>query len=201
MRLADRHHFSRDESKSETYQLLMIADPDYLSDLKRYPRRPFLKEQSVWAIWVYRFGRRLLAEEPSLIRAFKFRIYWSMFRFIETTTGISISLDARIGPGLRIFHFGNIFVHSEAVIGRNCTLRQGVTIGSVDVGGQAPKIGDDVEFGAYAQAIGNIRIGSGARIGAMSLVMSDVPSGATAIGVPARIVATKGVVGKINEPV
>jgi serine O-acetyltransferase len=178
----------------------MIADPDYLSDLKRYPRRPFLKEQSVWAVWVYRFGRRLLKQNPSALRAFKFRMYWAMFRIIETTTGISISLDARIGPGLRIYHFGNIFIHSDAIIGRNCTLRQGVTIGSVDTGGSAPKIGDEVEFGAYAQAIGNIRIGNGARIGAMSLVMSDVPSGATAIGVPARVIATKAPVDKVSEP-
>jgi serine O-acetyltransferase len=177
----------------------MAADPDYNSDLVRYPHRPFLKEQSVWAIWVYRFGRRLIKKPPSLARSFQFRIYWAMFRFIETTTGISISLDARIGPGLRIYHFGNIFVHSDAVIGRNCTLRQGVTIGNVESGGQAPKIGDDVEFGAYAQAIGNIRIGSGAKIGAMSLVMSDVPAGATAIGVPARIVATKAAMDKVNE--
>lgn len=177
----------------------MFADPDYLSDLARYPRRPFLKEQSVWAIWVYRFGRRLLLQNPSTMRSIKLRIYWGMFRFIETTTGISISVDARIGPGLRIYHFGNIFVHSDAVIGRNCTLRQGVTIGSVDTGGLAPKIGDEVEFGAYAQAIGNIRIGSGAKIGAMSLVMSDVPAGGTAIGVPARIVATKAVLGKVSE--
>jgi serine O-acetyltransferase len=177
----------------------MTTDPDYQSDLARYPRRPFLKEQSVWAIWVYRFGRRLIKKDPSPMRSLQFRIYWAMFRFVETTTGISISLDARIGPGLRIYHFGNVFVHSDAVIGKNCTLRQGVTIGNVEAGGPAPKIGDEVDFGAYAQAIGNIRIGDGAKIGAMSLVMTDVPAGGIAIGVPARIIATKPMLDKVSE--
>ena len=52
----------------------------------------------------------------------------------------------------------------------------------------APRIGDNVEFGAYAQALGAIHIGDNAKIGAMSLVLSSVPSGHSAVGVPARIV-------------
>jgi len=101
-------------------------------------------------------------------------------------------LEARIGPGLRIYHFGNIFIHSQVVIGRNCTLRQGVTIGNRVSDGPAPLIEDDVDFGAYAQVLGNVRIGSGAKIGAMTVVLCDVPAGATAVGVPARILPTGG---------
>jgi serine O-acetyltransferase len=93
-----------------------------------------------------------------------------------------------IGGGLRIWHFGGIFVHPEAQIGRNCTLRQGVTIGNRVADGAVPVIGDDVEFGAYAQVLGAVRIGNGCRIGALSVVLCDVPDGATAVGVPARIV-------------
>jgi serine O-acetyltransferase len=122
------------------------------------------------------------------LQTIELKFYWLMFRIVETVTGISLPLDARIGPGLRIYHFGNVFIHSEAVIGRNCTLRHGVTIGNRVADGPAPVIGDDVDFGAYAQVLGNVRIGNGARIGAMSVVLSDVPAGATAFGIPARIV-------------
>ena len=79
-------------------------------------------------------------------------------------------------------------MHPEVQIGRNCTLRQGVTIGNRAADGPVPVIGDDVEFGAYAQVLGAVRIGNGCRIGALSVVLCDVPDGATAVGVPARIV-------------
>jgi serine O-acetyltransferase len=138
---------------------------------------------------VYRFGRRVLRRKSGVRRSIELKIYWAMFRVVETVTGISLPLDAQIGPGLRIYHFGNIFVHSGAVIGGNCTLRQGVTIGNRVDGGPVPIVEDDVEFGAYAQVLGNVRICRGAKIGAMSVVLTDVPAGATAIGIPAHILA------------
>ena len=168
----------------------MTSDPAFKADLARYPRRPFLKEQSIWAICTYRFGRRILKRKPGTLRNIQAKFYWLIFRLVETVTGISLPLDAQIGPGLRIFHFGNIFIHSGTVIGRNCTLRQGVTIGNREMDGPAPVIEDDVEFGAYAQVLGDIHIGSGARIGAMSVVLSDVPAGATAVGIPAKVRGT-----------
>lgn len=169
----------------------MPRDPHFEADLARYPSRPFLREQSIWAICVYRFGRRLLSRPPGPLRNLKLKFYWLMFRFVETMTGVSLPLEADIGPGLRIYHFGNIFIHSGSVIGRNCTLRQGVTIGNRSEGGPTPVIEDDVEFGAYAQVLGNVRIGSGAKIGAMSVVLNDVPATATAVGIPARIIEPK----------
>lgn len=167
-----------------------MADSDFQADLARYPRRAFLKEQSIWAIWIYRFGRRLIKRRPGLIRNIQLKIYWALFRIVETLTGISLPLNAQIGPGLRIYHFGNIFIHSGAILGRNCTLRQGVTIGNRHADEGAPVIEDDVEFGAYAQALGRIKIGSGAKIGAMSLVLYDVPAGTTVVGIPARPVSS-----------
>jgi serine O-acetyltransferase len=158
------------------------------TDLERYPPRPFLKEQSVWAIWVYRFGRRTLMLEEGTIKSLRLRFYWLMFRSVEVLTGISIDYHAVIGPGLRIYHFGNIFIHGRAVLGANCTLRQGVTIGCIGEDGPAPTIGDNVEFGAYAQVLGGVRVGDDAKIGALSLVISDVPASLSAVGVPARVV-------------
>jgi serine O-acetyltransferase len=169
----------------------MSHDPDFVADLARCPGNPFCREQSVWAIAVYRFGRRILKSPPGAERDVLLKVYWFCFRVIETVTGISLPLEAEIGPGLRIYHFGNVFVHSQAKIGRNCTLRQGVTIGNRTEGGGVPIIEDNVEFGAYAQVLGNVRIGAGAKIGAMSVVLCDVPAGATAVGVPARIIPGK----------
>lgn len=165
-----------------------MPDADYLADLARLPPRPFFKEQSAWAIWVYRFGRRVDSRPDSLIKRFQTRFYWLAYRIVETLTGISIPKSARVGPGLRIFHFGNVFVHADATLGANCTLRQGVTIGNRREGGPVPIIEDDVELGAYAQVLGGVRIGRGARIGAMSVVLCDVPAGATAVGIPAKVI-------------
>ena len=167
----------------------MSNDADWDADVRRYAmRRPFLKEQSIWAVWLYRRGRRLAQRPAGLRRRVGTALYWAMYRVIETLTGVSLPLTARIGPGLRIWHFGNIFVHADAVIGARCTLRQGVTIGNRHAGGPVPVLGDDVELGAYAQVLGGVRIGNGCRIGAMAVVLCDVPDGATAVGAPARVV-------------
>lgn len=165
-----------------------MRDPDYQADLNRYPRRPFLKEQSIWAVALYRFGRRNDRRKRGITRWVGDRWYWMAYRVIETLTGISIPKSVDVGPGLRIYHFGNVFVHAQAKIGANCTLRQGVTIGNRHEGGAVPVLEDDVELGAYAQVLGGVRVGRGARIGAMSVVLGDVPAGATAVGAPARVV-------------
>jgi serine O-acetyltransferase len=154
------------------------------ADLARYGTRPWLREQSVWAVAVHRYGRWADRRGGRLAG----RLYWLVYRLVETATGISLPKAAEVGPGLRIHHFGGIVVHDDARIGANCTLRQGVTIGDRHPGGPVPVIEDNVEIGAYAQILGGIRVGRGARIGAMSVVLVDVPPGATAVGNPARIV-------------
>jgi serine O-acetyltransferase len=165
-----------------------MRDPDWEADLARYPERPWLREQSIWALAVYRFGRRNDRRRAGLLRRLCDRFYWLAFRITETLTGISIPKSVRVGPGLRIHHFGTIIVHADAQIGANCTLRHGVTIGNRVDDGPVPVIEDDVELGAYAQVLGGVRIGRGAKIGALSVVLCDVPPGAVAVGVPARII-------------
>lgn len=167
----------------------MARDLDWQADLQRCGmRRPLLKEQSLWALWVYRLGRRIDCRPHGFAKRAWTSVYWLLFRATETMTAISLPKSASIGPGLRIWHFGGIFIHPQATIGANCTLRQGVTIGNREEDGPVPVIGDNVEFGAYAQVLGGVRIGNGCRIGALSVVLQDVPDGATAVGVPARII-------------
>ncbi len=167
-----------------------MTDNDFDEDLKRYPPRPFFKEQSIWAIKLYRWGRCLDQQENGFLKKLKLYVYWFSFRVVETLTGISLPKSAEIGPGLRIWHFGNIFINSGCTIGHHCTLRQGVTIGNRHEDGPLPVIGNHVEIGAYAQILGGVRIGDNVKIGAMSVVLCDVPSGATAVGIPAKIIQT-----------
>ena len=165
-----------------------MTDAHWQADLKRYPPKPFLREQSIWAVWLYRYGRRLVARRDGPLKRLSLKLYWLFYRIVETASGITLPLSAEIGPGLRIWHFGNVMLHGKVVIGANCTLHHGVTIGSRRARGAAPTLGDNVYVGAYAQLLGGIRVGSNCRIGAMSVVLEDVPDGATAVGNPARVV-------------
>jgi serine O-acetyltransferase len=160
----------------------------FAEDLERYPPRAAIREQSIWAVAVYRFGRWGDRQPSAVVRWLADRAYWLAFRVVETAIGVSFTKATAIGPGLRIHHFGGVFVNERARIGARCTMRQGVTIGSLTDDGPAPVLGDDVELGAYAQVLGGVRIGDGARIGAMAVVLRDVPAGATAVGVPAQVV-------------
>jgi serine O-acetyltransferase len=106
-------------------------------------------------------------------------------RFVEIITGISIPAQARIGKGLRIHHFGGVIIHSAAVIGEDCTVYHGVTLGDLGGRGGAPRVGDRVLIGAGAKLIGQIVIGDDCVIGANAVVLAPVPAGHIAVGVPA----------------
>lgn len=160
------------------------------ADLQRYGGwRALLREQSLWALGWHRLGCAIEQVPAPVLRRPLLTLWWLGFRFVELCTGVSLPLGVQIGPGLRIWHFGNIFILPGTRLGARCTLRQGVTLGNrrPDDDG-APHIGDDVEFGAYAQVLGPLHIGHGARIGAMSVVLQDVPAGWTAVGAPARTI-------------
>ena len=101
--------------------------------------------------------------------------------------GIWIPYSVPIGPGLHIAHPGCIFVNAHAVIGRDCTISQGVTIGGKPgPDGGAPVIGDRVYIGPGAKVIGRITVGDGAVIGANAVVVRDVPPDTVVGGIPAR---------------
>lgn len=166
----------------------MPRDLDWEADVARWGsgHTPW-REQSLWALWVYRFGRRLDSRPSGFGYRALMRWYRILQKAVETLTGISLPKEAQIGPGLQIWHFGNVFVHPQTVIGANCTLRHGVTLGVRDHGGPCPVLEDDVELGAYAQVLGGVRLGKGCRIGAMAVVLCDVPPGCSAVGNPARV--------------
>jgi len=109
-------------------------------------------------------------------------------------TGIEIHPGARIGRRLFIDHGMGVVIGETAEIGDDCTLYQGVTLGGTSLArGQKrhPTLGNDVIVSAGAKVLGPFRIGDGARIGAQAVVLSEVPDGATMVGIPARPVVRR----------
>ena len=107
-------------------------------------------------------------------------------------TGIEIHPGARIGRRLFIDHGMGVVIGETAEMGDDCTLYQGVTLGgtSLDRGhNRHPTLGNGVIVSVHAQVLGPFRVGDGARIGAQAVVLSEVPEGATMVGIPAKPVA------------
>tara|TARA_B100000700_G_scaffold181361_1_gene200064 strand:+ start:4502 stop:5260 length:759 start_codon:yes stop_codon:yes gene_type:complete len=113
-------------------------------------------------------------------------------------TGIEIHPAARIGSGVFIDHGMGVVIGETAEIGNRCLLYQGVTLGGTgkEHGKRHPTLEENVVVGAGAKVLGSIQIGSNTRIGAGSVVVKDVESNSTVVGIPGRVVHQSGV--KIN---
>jgi serine O-acetyltransferase len=145
-----------------------------------------------WALLVYRFGHARFVIKNKFIRAPWTVVYVVLHKLVEILFGISIGSSASIGRRLSIEHHGCIVVHGATVIGDDCLIRHGVTLGNTgsdDLSG-APRIGSRVHIGAGAKVLGGITIGNDVIIGANAVVVRDVPDGSVVGGVPARILKT-----------
>src|SRR6185369_11882467 len=107
-------------------------------------------------------------------------------------TGIEIHPGARIGEGVFIDHGMGVVIGETAIVGNNVTLYQGVTLGGTGKqrGKRHPTIEDHAVVGVGAVVLGAITVGRDARVGGGAVVVKDVPAHSTAVGVPARVVAT-----------
>lgn len=141
--------------------------------------------ESWLAIWLYRAKMRLRARKLPLLPGACDVLSRAIFK-------VQIGNDVIIGPGLMITH-GQVVVDGRTTIGKRCQINPWVTIGlsnskklgfSID----GPRIGDDVHIGTGAKLIGPITIGDRVRIGANAVVVHDVPSDVTVVGIPARVV-------------
>lgn len=120
------------------------------------------------------------------------RLYWlgRLFSHIgRFLTGIEIHPGATIGRRFFIDHGMGVVIGETAIIGNDCTLYHGVTLGgtSWNAGKRHPTLEDGVVIGAGAKVLGPITIGENAKIGSNAVVVKDVPVNATAVGIPARI--------------
>jgi len=109
-------------------------------------------------------------------------------------TGIEIHHAAQIGAGLFIDHGAGVVIGETATIGEDVTLYQGVTLGGTgfETGKRHPTVQDNVTIGSGAKLLGPIEVGHGAKIGANSVVVRDVPANSTVVGVPGHPVRIDG---------
>ena len=115
-------------------------------------------------------------------------------RLSRFLTGIEIHPGARIGRRFFIDHGLGVVIGETAEVGDDCTLYQGVTLGGTPWQREKrhPTLGNNVVVGAGAKVLGPILVGDGARIGSNSVVVKDVPAGATVVGIPGRVVVKRG---------
>lgn len=151
-----------------------------------------LTQQGLWAIYVYRMSNRIyrsrlpgLFKKPLLLMA----VLWQ--KWIEVVAGISIPYTVSIGERFYLGHFGNIIINANVIIGDNCNISQGVTLGISGRGEKrgVPVIGNNVYIGVNSVVAGKINVADNTVIGANSLVVKTIKEGATYLGVPAQRVS------------
>ncbi len=118
------------------------------------------------------------------------RLTSQIFRFF---TGIEIHPGATIGHSIMIDHGMGVVIGETAEVGNRVTIYQGVTLGGTGnhTGKRHPTVGNDVIIGSGAKVLGPITLGDEVKVGANSVVLNDVPSGATVVGIPGKIVKIK----------
>lgn len=130
--------------------------------------------------WLWNHGARGLARVLSQVT----RLF----------TGVEIHPAAQLGRRLFIDHAMGVVIGETTVVGDDCVLYQGVTLGGTgnESGKRHPTLGDRVTVGTGAKVLGNIHIGNNVRIGGNSVVVKDVPNDCTVVGVPGRVVKRNG---------
>jgi len=138
------------------------------------------------AIWIHRMAHGLWRWKLKLLA----RLMSQLARWL---TGIEIHPGARIGRRFFIDHGMGVVIGETAEIGDDCTLYHGVTLGGTTwlKGKRHPTLGNNVVVGAGAKILGPIMIGENARVGSNSVVVKDVPDGATVVGIPGRVVTPR----------
>jgi serine O-acetyltransferase len=149
----------------------------------------------LWAVWIHRVSHALWRAKLRLPA----RMLSQVARFF---TSVDIHPGALLGRRLFIDHAMGVVIGETAIVGSGVTLYQGVTLGGTGKGHgkRHPTICDNVFIGNNANVLGNITVGENSRVGAGSVVLSDVPPNSTVVGVPAHIIYRNGQRVLITDP-
>jgi serine O-acetyltransferase len=168
-------------------------------DLERHGRE--WSAPGFQALAVYRVGHHARTM-PGLAGKVLRRLHRIAFVFVRNVYGIELHATTVIGRRMHIGHQHGIVIHENTVFGDDCVMRHNVTIGVAMAGArshEAPVFGDRVKFGPGAVVLGGVTVGDDVRIGANTLIMSDVPSGAHVLEKPTRVLRLHRGEGK-QEP-
>ena len=144
-----------------------------------------VSRRELLALLHYRFSHALRQSQlPPRVRRGGLLGMAAARRAVELYSGVSLPDTASVGPGLRFAHPGMIVINGSAVIGRDCLICHGVTIGASTAG--TPVLGDGVYLGTNAVVAGNVHVGDAAVVSANTLVIRDVPAGQLAAESPRR---------------
>ena len=170
--------------KTVKYDVQAVKDRDPAA---RSSMEVLLLYSGMHALMAYRVAHKLYENE----HYFAARALSQAARHL---TGIEIHPGAQIGKGLVIDHGMGVVIGETTIIGDNCTLYQGVTLGGTgkDVGKRHPTLGNDVMVGAGAKILGPFKIGDNSKIAANAVVLDEIPENCTAVGIPAKIVRKEG---------
>lgn len=137
----------------------------------------------VHAVWGYRVAHRMW-QEPALRLPARL-----LSQLVRAITGVEIHPGARIGRRLFIDHGMGVVIGETAEVGDDVVMFHGTTLGGTSMrhGKRHPTVGDRVMIGTGAKVLGPVYVGDDARIGANAVVVHDVPPGASAVGVPAKV--------------
>jgi serine O-acetyltransferase len=167
---------------NEDIKAVMERDPAAKSKLE-----VLLTSPGLHAIWAHRLLRPLWDAGYTT----QARVLSQVIRFL---TGIEIHPAATIGRRFFIDHGMGVVIGETAVVGDDCTIFQGVTLGGTgkEKGKRHPTLENRVTVGSGAKVLGDIRIGEASTIGAGSVVLKNVPPNATVVGIPGRVVIKDG---------
>jgi serine O-acetyltransferase len=177
-----------DHRTPEEMTLRELHDEDIAAMLREDPAMTSREEvlaysAGIRAIWAYRRFHRLWLRGDKLLAL-------RLARACRRRYGVEIHPGATIGRRLTIDHGMGIVIGETTVIGDDCKLFHGVTLGGTgkETGKRHPTLGNNIMVGARATVLGSVTIGDNVKIGAGAVVLHDVPANCTAVGVPAKII-------------
>lgn len=184
------------ESDCDHFKRLVEGVENIIYDVEQIKERDPAALNSLEIVFLYSgFHALVLHRAAHLLHENGFKMTArALSQYSKLLTGIEIHPAATIGKGLFIDHGTGVVIGETTIIGDNCTIYQGVTLGGTGkhTGKRHPTLGDNVMVGAGAKVLGPFKVGNNSKIAAGAVVLEEIPENCTAVGIPAKVVVCDG---------